>query len=336
MRVCAWGSGVKIPWNSSKLNNFQAVILKGILRALVILLWAQVNLHGKTFHVRYKWLTSCVKNGDATQLVATTLWYDERRMAGSTAYTCKNYVTQKLVAFGVLMTSCLDQVIFIHALQNVYRCFNFWWVPEKVPENPTGSPVLGDTDSMTDLPKCIYLICKPIVPAHPKRRGGHFQTHSGGHFQTQSSLGSIFSDRDIILGLQKPRVIPNTRKESFSNTLGNPGGHFQTQASFLPAGIAFSRRYKSFIRHENYVIASQPCRLTTGGLGFTDGTGVWDLFWVGFRRNHFQTHWGHFQTQASFLPAGIAFSRRWKSFLWHENYVIASQPCRLTTAGTGV
>ena len=63
---------------------------------------------------------------------------------------------------------------------------------------------------------------------------GHFQTHSGGHFQTQSSLGSIFTARDIILGLQKPRVIPNTRKVIFKHT-GKPRGSF-SNTSIISAG----------------------------------------------------------------------------------------------------
>ena len=45
---------------------------------------------------------------------------------------------------------------------------------------------------------------------------------------------------------------------------------------------------------------------------------------------------GHFQTQAYFLTAGTAFSRRSQGFLSHENYAKTSQPCRITAGGTGV
>ena len=45
------------------------------------------------------------------------------------------------------------------------------------------------------------------VEDHLASAPGHFQTHSEGHFQTQSTLESIFTARDIILGPKKPRVI---------------------------------------------------------------------------------------------------------------------------------
>ena len=72
--------------------------------------------------------------------------------------------------------------------------------------------------------------------------GGHFQTQSEGHFQTQSSLDSIFTGRDIILGPRKPRVISKHKQGVIFKHNAKTRGHFQTQAYFLLAGTAFSGR----------------------------------------------------------------------------------------------
>ena len=73
-------------------------------------------------------------------------------------------------------------------------------------------------------------------------QGGHFQTQSKGHFQTQSSLDSIFTGTDIILGLRKPRVISKHKQQQRVMFKHNA----KTQGSFSNTSIPSAGRDSIF------------------------------------------------------------------------------------------
>ena len=170
----------------------------------------------------------------------------------------------------------------------------------------------------------------------PRGQGDHFQTQSEGHFQTQSSLDSIFTGKDSILGPRKRRVISKHKQGVIFKHNAKIGGSFSNTGILCAARESIFRTLNKLSLTWRPCDSISPCRLTTGGdWGLGTGLGLGGCFGSGsggviFKHNA-KTRW----SQASFELPGTAFSGCWISFLWHENYVTASPPRRLTRGGLG-